>query len=335
MRIAIVDDRPLAIEALRRVVASVPGYSVAWIARDGEEAVRRCADDRPDLVLMDLVMPGLNGVEATRRIMSATPCPIVVVTATVSGNFSLVYDALAAGAVDAVNTPTVGTDGLSQGGEALLAKIAQVAKKIRSAATASPTPAPFKAPLLPPIVAIGASTGGPQATADVLAQFPAGFPGAVLLVQHISSDFGAGLAEWLQQKSRFPVRVAVPGESPVPGAALLAGRDEHLVLRPDGTLDYTQYPIETPFRPNIDTLFQSLANHSARPGVGILLTGMHRDGADGLLKLRKAGWATYAQDPATCVVAGMPQAAIKTGAAGQVLTPEQIGRSVRALVRLP
>jgi len=212
-----------------------------------------------------------------------------------------------------------------------------VAKKMRTAHGGTPTPVPdvMQSPTMPPVVAIGASTGGPQAVAEVLAEFPAGFIGAVLIVQHMNADFTPGLAEWMMQKSKFPVRLALPGETPQPGMALVAGRDEHLVMRQDGTLAYTAYPMETPFRPNVDVLFQSLANNAPRPGVGIVLTGMGRDGANGLLSLRKAGWATYAQEPSTCVVGGMPEAAVKLGGAGQVLPPGQIGRSVRALVRMP
>jgi two-component system response regulator WspF len=332
MRIGIVDDRALAVEAVRRVLARVPNYQVAWVARDGEEAVRRTAADRPDLILMDLVMPGVNGAEATRRIMAATPCPILIVTATVSGNFGLVYEALGAGAVDAVNTPTLGPDGATAGGDGLLAKIAQVAKKMRSAAGLSSMSIPVLRPA-PPVVAVGASTGGPQAVAELVGQLPAGFPGAVLLVQHITADFTAGLADWLASKVRLPVRVAQPGEAPAVGTVLVAGRDDHLVVTPDGKLSYTAHPADTPFRPNVDALFGSLAEHWPQPGSAALLTGMGRDGAAGLLRLRRAGWTTYAQDKGSCVVYGMPEAAARLAAAAHVLTPAEIGRAIAAAVR--
>lgn len=333
MRIAVVDDRPLAAEAVKRVVARGPGYAVAWTAADGDEAVRKCTADRPDLVLMDLVMPGVNGADATRRIMAACPCPVLIVTATVSGNFGLVYEALGAGAVDAVNTPVLGADGSLAGGDALLAKIAQVGRKSRSGlhpALPSALPPSKPAPLL---VAVGASTGGPTAVCDLLAELPADFPGAVLLVNHLGADFLPGLAEWAARKCRLPVRLARPGERPAAGLVLLAGRDEHLVLWPDGTLGYTPDPADTPYRPNVDVLFHSLAAHWPHPGAAALLTGMGRDGAAGLLALRQAGWATFAQDGATCVVNGMPAAAVALGAAGRVLPPAGIGRAVAAMVR--
>jgi chemotaxis response regulator CheB len=322
MRIAIVDDRPLALEAVRRVVARA-GHEVAWTARDGEEAVRRCAADRPDLLLMDLVMPGVNGAEATHRIMAATPCPVLVVTASVTGNYGLVFEALSAGAVDAINTPVLGADGSLQGGDGLVAKIAAVERKLKGVVA----PPPVSGPTL---VAIGASTGGPAAVADVLGQFPPGLPAAVLIVQHLDAEFVPGLAECLAQRSRFPVRVARAGERPEPGVALIAGRDAHLVLAADGSLAYTPQPADTPFRPSVDVLFRSLAANAARPGVGVLLTGMLRDGAEGLLSLRRAGWLTFAQDEASCVVYGMPDAAAKLGAAVHVLPPQRIGQAIAA-----
>ena len=327
MRVAVVDDRPLAAAAVRRVVTA-GGHAVAWTAADGEEAVRKCAADRPDLILMDLVMPGVNGAEATRRIMAHSPCPVLIVTGTVSGNFGLVYEALGAGAVDAVNTPVLGADGSLAGGEPLLAKMAQIAKKSRTGLH------PVLPPAGPLLVAVGASTGGPAAVCDLLAELPAAFAGAVLVVNHLGADFLPGLAEWAGQRCKLPVRLAQPGEKPAAGAVLLAGRDDHLILKPDGTLAYTPHPAETPYRPNIDVLFRSLAAHWPHPGAAALLTGMQRDGAAGLFALKQAGWATFAQEPSSCAVDAMPAAAIALGAASRVLTPAAIGRAVAAMVRV-
>ncbi len=328
MRVAVVDDRPLAAAAVRRVVTA-GGHVVAWTAADGEEAVRIAAADRPDLILMDLVMPGVNGAEATRRIMARSPCPILIVTSTVSGNYGLVYEALGAGAVDAVNTPVLGADGSLAGGDVLLAKIAQIAKKSKTglhqvlAVKAS-------GPLL---LAVGASTGGPVAVCELLAELPANFPGAGLVVNHLGADFLPGLALWAAQKCKLPVRLAQPGERPTAGVVLLAGRDEHLMLKPDGTLAYTPDPTDTPYRPNVDVLFRSLAANWPHPGAAALLTGMGRDGAAGLLALKQAGWTTFAQDGGTCVVNGMPAAAVALGAAGRVLPPAGIGKAVAAMGR--
>jgi two-component system, chemotaxis family, response regulator WspF len=330
MRIAIVDDRPLAVEVIRRVLAQVPEYTVSWIARDGSEAVQRAMKEPVDLILMDLVMPQLNGVEATRKIMANSPCAILVVTSAVTSNYGLVWEALAAGALDAVNTPVLGQTGQAQGGEQLLQKIGQVAKKLKSSYGSSVTHP--RLPQLPALVAIGASTGGPRSIPELLSSFPSDFSGAVLVVQHLDADFSSGLADWLRQKCKLLVRIAQPGDTPMPGVALITGRNDHLILRSDRSLGYTPHPIETPFRPNVDVLFESLASNWPQPGYAALLTGMGKDGAEGLLKLRVAGWTTFAQNQETCSVFGMPDAAIKLGAANYVLPPNEIGLKINAMV---
>ena len=335
MRIAIVNDLALAREVLRRVVLSVPGYEVAWAAADGEEAVRKAAADRPDVVLMDLVMPVMDGVEATRGVMRAAPCPILVVTATVGGNFDLVYRAMGAGAVDAVDTPTLGPAGVANAGP-LVERLRKLEAALRTpagpAVPARVTPPPSSA-VGPPVIAIAASTGGPTALAAVLGSFPADLPAAVLVVQHIDAAYASGLADRLAAGCRLPVRAARDGDRLTPGVVLLAATDDHLELGPDGRLRYTPEPRSVPFRPSADVLFASLVARGPRTGVGVVLTGMLHDGAAGLLGLRRAGWHTVAQDERTCVVYGMPKAAAELGAAAEVLPLDRIGPAVAARVR--
>ena len=331
MRIAIVNDLALAREVLRRVVQSVPGYSVAWEAVDGDDAVARAAADRPDAVLMDLVMPRLDGAEATRRIMRQSPCPILVVTATVGGNFELVYRAMGAGALDAVETPTLGPDGAPRNAESLVARLAKLDAALRgqtgSGFQAVP---PTKPPSVdvPRLVAVGVSTGGPDPLGAVLAALPVGFPAAVLVVQHIAAEYGPGLADALAPRSRLPIRVVKAGDVPQPGVVHLAATDDHLELAADLRLRYTPSPRSAPYRPSVDVLFASLAARAPRPGVAVLLTGMGTDGADGMLKLRQVGWHTIAQDEATSVVYGMPKAAVERRAATEVLPLGLIGAAV-------
>jgi two-component system response regulator WspF len=336
MRIAIVNDLALAREVLRRLVGSVPGYTVAWTAENGEEAVRKAADDRPDVILMDLVMPVMDGAEATRHIMATAPCPILLVTSSVSGNFNLVYRAMGFGGLDAVNTPTLGPDGTVRDGEGLLARISKLARAQHApaAAVAGPRPPPATPePNLPPVLALGASTGGPDALARVLSALPHGFPAGVVLVQHIAADFAPSLARWLQGQSLLPVRVAREGDTIQPGAVLLAGTNDHIVLRPDRRLAYSTDPADYPYRPSVDVFFDSLASVWPRPGVAVLLTGMGSDGARGLLRLRQLGWHTIAQDQASCVVYGMPRAAADLRAACQVLPLAMIPAAVLDKVR--
>lgn len=336
MRVAIVNDLRIATECLRRVVNSQPGLSVAWTAASGEEAVRRCGEDLPDVVLMDLLMPGMNGAEATRQIMQRTPCPILVVTATVAGNYSLVCEALGHGAFDAVATPVLGDRPPAEAGAALLAKLTNVDKiRTRFQSRTEPAAPAVAAPARPsaagsgqlPLVAIGASTGGPQAIQKVLSQWPRDLSAAVLIAQHISADFADSLAAWLRDVSGLAVRTARDGDRPEPRTVLVAKTDDHLVMRPDGTLVYAREPADNPFRPSVDVLFRSLARHWRRPSVAILLTGIGRDGAEGLLELRRAGWHTIAQDQRTSVVYGMPQAAAQLGAAVEILPIEAISGS--------
>jgi two-component system response regulator WspF len=337
MRVAIVNDLALAREVLRRLVACVPGYSVAWMAVEGAEAVRRAAEDRPDVILMDLVMPVMDGVEATRRIMAESPCPILLVTSSVTGNFNLVYRAMGHGGLDAVNTPTLGNDGKIKDGEGLLARIAKLeqaqlmpalARGDPALSTGSPS-ASFGARLLPLLVALGSSTGGPEALAQILADLPADFPASVIIIQHIAADFAPSLASWLQGRTRLRVSLATAGQEPKPGEVLLAATNDHLVVNRQCLLSGTPEPANYPYRPSVDVFFNSLATHWSRPGVAALLTGMGSDGARGLLSLRKQGWHTLAQDQASSVVYGMPKAAAELQAACQILPLNKIARAIQ------
>lgn len=329
MRIALVNDLELALEALRRVLALEPRHSVAWIARDGEEAVQRAAADRPDLILMDLLMPRLDGVEATRRITATSPCPILVVTGSVSDRPGLVYEALGHGAIDAISLPNL-HEPAALAGEALLRRIRQIELISRpSGATGPERPPPGPAGRRPPLIAIGSSTGGPRALADCLAGLPADLPAALVVAQHIEAQFAAGLASWLDQQIPLPVRLAQEGEPPQPGVVLLAGTNDHLVLTRSGQLHYSPEPREEPYRPSVNALFRSLVQAGQPPGQAVLLTGMGRDGADGLLELRQAGWFTVAQSAASCAVYGMPRAAVEQGAACEQLDPAAIGTCLR------
>ena len=290
MRIAIVNDVLLAVEALRRVVTSVPDYTIAWVARHGAEAVEKCAADTPDLILMDLIMPVLDGVEATRQIMAASPCLILVVTATVSGNMAKVFAAMGYGARDVVHTPVLGSNGQVEGGAALLDKIAMLGKLLTPTPRQEPRrPTRFTAHAptrhLPPLVAIGASTGGPAALACVLSGLPAHFPASLVIIQHVDVQFAAGLADWLQAQTALPVRLAQAGCRLEVGTVWLAGTNDHMVLTPQHTLSYVAEPRDYPYRPSVDVFFKSLIKngpaHWPAKAAGVVLTGMGRDGADG------------------------------------------------------
>lgn len=330
MRIAIVNDLFMAVEAMRRVLASATGHRIAWIARDGLEAVERCAQDRPDLILMDLVMPRMDGIEATRRIMAKTPCAIVVVTASIEESTSRVFEAMGAGALDAVNTPVLSEPGSLAGAKALLHKIDIISRLIgptKGVRRDLPAQTSVRPPKRPPscLVAIGASAGGPSALAKVLGALPERFPAAVVIVQHVDEQFAASLANWLQSQTALPVRLAKSADCPQAGTVYLAAKADHLVLTEHGQLGYTPLPDDSWYRPSVDVFFKSVARHWQDPAVGVLLTGMGRDGAEGLKALRNRGWLTISQDASSCAVYGMPKAAAELDAASEILTLDKIG----------
>jgi two-component system response regulator WspF len=342
MRIAIVNDVALAREVLRRLVLSAPGHEVAWMAENGAEAVRKAGQDRPDLILMDLVMPVLDGAEATRRIMAQSPCPILLVTSSVMGNFNLVYQAMGNGGLDAVNTPTLGPDGTVRDDVGILGRIAKLARIQQNPGVLwKPPPGlgraavatSISAPCLHPILALGASTGGPEALAHILKSLPAGFPAGVVIVQHIAAEFAPSLATWLQGQTPLPVRLARDGNELKPGEVALAGTNDHLVLRPDRHLAYTADPVDHPYRPSVDVFFNSLVTSWPRPGIAVVLTGMGSDGAQGLRQLREHGWHTITQDQTSCVVYGMPKAAADLRAANQVLPLAHIPEAILGNIR--
>ncbi|MCA9283882.1 MAG: chemotaxis-specific protein-glutamate methyltransferase CheB [Phycisphaerales bacterium] len=335
MRIGVVNDLHSALHVLCKAIEA-GGHEVAWKALDGAEAVSRCRADRPDVVLMDLIMPVMDGVEATRRIMAEAPCPILVVTATVTGNATRVYEALGAGALDAVDTPTLAPDGSVVGADRMLRRIDQVrqlaAEPHRALRVEAEPPPPISAPRsegssdLPPVLAIGASTGGPQALAVLLRGLPRPLRHAVLIVQHIGAPFVEGLADWLGRECSCPIATARDGEAIVPGRVVLGTGDRHLIADRQGRIRCPEEPSELLHRPSVDVLFGSLASGPCR-GVAVLLTGMGRDGATGLLELRGRGWWTIAQDRETSVVWGMPGTAVREGAACEALPIDAIAAS--------
>ncbi len=324
MRIAIVNDLPLAVEALRRVVALRQRYHIAWVARDGAEAVAQCARDKPDLILMDLIMPVMNGVEATRRIMVGSPCAILIVTASVNENAAMVFEAMGAGALDAVDTPVLGNTSALANTAPLLAKIDLMGRYITGMSRPATAPPLSATPTAPQLVAIGASAGGPAALAAVLARLPKHFPAAVVIIQHVDTQFAAALADWLKEQSALPVRLAVEGDRPMAGSVLLAGTNDHLQFVDAHRLGYTPHPLDYVYRPSVNVFFESVAQHWTGGAVAVLLTGMGRDGAQGLKVLRDAGTHTIAQDQATSAVYGMPKAAAQLHAAVEVLPLDQI-----------
>ncbi len=331
MKIGIVNDSAIAVEALRRTLAQRPGLEVAWVAHDGAQAVSMCGPNPPDLVLMDLVMPVMDGVAATREIMRRTPCPILIVTSDVGHHASLVFDAMGAGALDAVDTPVLGAADMTRPASSLLAKIDAVAAQQADARKPALVVAPAAAAVSDALVAIGASAGGPAALATLLGRLPANFGAGVIVVQHIDDAFTPGMATWLDQQTALTVRLAKAGDRPTAGTVLLAGGNRHLRVDGSGRCTYSDEPKDAVYRPSIDVFLSSVAEHWRARAVGVLLTGMGRDGAAGLGDMRTRGFITIAQDRATSAVYGMPKAAAEAGAASEILPLPTIAPQLVAL----
>lgn len=332
MRIGIINDSGVAREALRRIVASAPGLSVAWTADDGAEGILKSRVDPPDLVLMDLFMPRMDGVEATRRIMAEAPRPILVVTASVSQAIDKVYQAMGYGALDAVDAPVLDGEGPLAADAALLRKIATIGKltgKLPSGVLEGrPPPGRAWGCIGEPLVLLGASTGGPFAVAEILSALPESWEVPIILVQHVDRDFASGMSSWLTDFTGRRVDLIAEGDRPARGKVLMAATSDHLRFDAGGQLHYGPEPTSACYRPSIDVFFESAARCWLGMGAAVLLTGMGRDGAKGLLALRRAGWRTIAQDEASSVVWGMPRAAVELGAAELVAPLDHIAGAI-------
>jgi two-component system response regulator WspF len=316
MKIGIVTaSAPLA-ETLRRAVA-LTEHQVAWSALDTAQALQLCAGRIPDLLLLDLALP--DCIEATRTIMAQTPCAVLVVATDAPTNSSRVFQAMGYGAVDAIDAPPLDATNPHLAAAPFVAKLNGVARQIARQRKRDVEIRKGSLQRSQRLLAIGASAGGPAALAELLGGLPKDFPVAIAMVQHVDKQFAPNMAEWLNGFSGVPVRVAAEGDHPVAGTALLANTNDHLVFKAAERLGYTAHPRAQVYRPSVDVFFHSIDVHWAGTVVGVVLTGMGRDGALGLKALRNKGSYTIAQDKASCAVYGMPQAAIAAGAAVDVL----------------
>ena len=332
MKIGIVNDMRLSAEALRRHV--MHEHEVVWVAYSGMQALPFCTGNRPDLILMDLVMPDMDGVETTRRIMQSAPCAILIVTTSPDQHTGQVFRVLGAGALDVTTTPVV--TGATAENSLLLKKIKMIGRltntNLRPSGRAPQPPADNSAPgtckQAEVLVAIGASTGGPVALAQLLKAWTPPAHCAVVIVQHLDQAFTDSFAQWLSAQINFAVTVVENGVPVIPGKIYMAKTNDHLLLDARLNLRYSADPIEYAYRPSVDVFFHGIARHWPRQAIGVLLTGMGRDGAQGLLAMRKAGKLTIAQNQASSAVYGMPRAAAQLQAADKILALEDIAQAL-------
>jgi two-component system chemotaxis response regulator CheB len=328
LRVLVADDSPSARRVLVDIVNTDPCLRVTAEAADGGEAVRLVAQLRPDVVVMDVLMPVLDGLAATRRIMELRPTPIVLVSAGVDAKETgRSFEAIQAGALTLVAKPRgPGHPTYGEQATSLLTTVKLMAdvKVVRRRCHPHPRPTPLPPPGRPNgrrtrIAAIGASTGGPAALATILADLPPDTPVPILIVQHIAAGFHQGLADWLDAVSPLPVRLATDGAPLRPGEVLIAPAARHLGVSRSGRAALSAGPPNGPHRPSVTHMFRSVAEAYGADAVGVILTGMGDDGADGLRTLGEAGGIVLAQDEASSVVFGMPREACATGAVTRVV----------------
>jgi two-component system chemotaxis response regulator CheB len=357
--VVVVDDSAVQRRFLRAALEGEHGFSVVGEARNGKEAVALVSRLRPSAVLMDLDLPVMSGIEAIERIMSASPTPILVYSAFVAGaNSENALEALSAGAVDVLAKPGPDDTGtLEEYAEVLRRKLRVCARvrvithprgRLRSQGMSGQTPslgggvrrpltsAPLATPTDPQgsrqtvrLIAVGASTGGPQALLTLLGQLPADLEQAVLVVQHMAEGFIPGLAAWLDGLVPLPVTVGESGRRLAPGTITIAPSGGNLLVQDERLRVLCTPPEPGQFHvPGIDASFDSVARALGPEGVGVLLTGMGRDGAAGLLSMRNRGALTIGQDEASSAVYGMPAAAFALNAVERQLPLQEIGPSL-------
>ncbi len=331
MKIGIVNDRSAA-ECLMRAVLTGE-HQVTWVATCPSELAERCGGTPPDLVLVNVHMSGLDGLEAARRIVKELASAVLVTVAEQSDP-GRVFEALGVGALDAVALPALATSQLSDVAPPLLAKIGTISRLIGKTDRVKRIADADAAPVAEQLIAIGASAGGPAALAVVLNHLPKDLPAGIVVVQHLGEDFTEGVAKWLDDSTDLEVRVAREDDRPAAGTVLVAGGNQHLVFKTGSRLGYTPDPLDRVYRPSIDVFFQSVCRLWRGSVVGVLLTGMGKDGAQGLKALRGSGHHTIAQDQATCAVYGMPKAAAAMNAAVDILPIERIAERLIDLAHI-
>jgi two-component system chemotaxis response regulator CheB len=338
IRVLVADDSLFMRAAIKKLIAADARFEVIGEAKNGRDAVDKVQALRPDVCTMDFNMPLLDGAGAVREIMRTRPTPVVMLSAHTREGARETFEALAAGAVDFLAKPTGEVSAaLAQVGKQLVAKLAAAAQSRPMPMASAPRPttavritAPRAVGVVgPKVVIVGVSTGGPAALGRFLPRFPADTSLALVVVQHLPGGFTAALAERLDTMCAIRVREAADGDRPEAGLALVAPGDRHLDLMPDGTVRTNDDPEVNGVRPSVDVTMRSAAAVFGRRAVGVVMTGMGRDGAEGMRAIKQAGGATLVQDEASSVIWGMPRACVDAGCADRIVPLDALADAVR------
>jgi two-component system response regulator WspF len=329
VKIGIVHESRAVTKALELTIRQTR-HQLEWTETNARRVMDAPHARWPDLVILDGGMRSPSSSELTRFVLAGGARGVLLAVANGAATADA-YDAMANGALDIAKCPSLDARGALFQHEPLLLKLRTIARLLGEPSAQLTAPDLGGARLSarhPTIVAIGTSTGGPQALHRILSALPEDLNASYVIVQHLDSSLATDFASWLQQSTALRVVLAKSGCLPQPGTVLIAGSDAHLVMTAGGAYRYMEEPRELVHRPSIDVLFTSLAQHSASPGIAVLLTGMGRDGAQGLKRLRIAGWHTLAQDESTCVVYGMPKAAVELDAVDRVLALSDVAAAI-------
>ncbi len=346
IRVLVVDDSLSAREMLIAILETDPEIKVIGIAKNGKEAIELTASLKPDLITMDVLMPIMDGLEAVKEIMAYTPTPIIVVTALLSKEVDVAFNALSLGVLDVCKKPTINdmTEGSTVRKELLkkikvLSKVKVIThlagryKKIKTQPVISPpviaNPSRFR------IIAIASSTGGPRCLLKIFTGLPEDFPLPIVVVQHITDGFTDGLVAWLDKECKISVVVGKEGELLKPGKVFIAPSQYHMIVGDKKTIRLNDAPPVNVHRPSANMLLSSVANVYGHSSIGVILTGMGEDGALGIKAIKEIGGITFAQEESSCAIFGMPKTAINMNVVDKVLSLEAISEELIKLSTSP
>ncbi|MBF0619770.1 MAG: chemotaxis-specific protein-glutamate methyltransferase CheB [Candidatus Omnitrophica bacterium] len=346
IRVLIAEDSPVIAKVISSLLMSDPQIQVAGIARNGVEAVEMTKQLKPDIITMDIHMPVMDGYEATKQIMAYCPTPILIASAAVKADgIDRMFRAVSYGALDLLDISDIVIGDNDVSGEKFIENIKLLSRikvvhhllakfEVRKDAPSIRLAAPPQDKGLEKILAIVASTGGPNAIYTILKSLPQNFPYGVVLVQHITSGFLEQFANWLRTESRLKVTIAQDNEVIKPGTVYLAPCDLQMRVADHGVIKLANEPLCEGHRPSGNVLLESVARVYGDNAVGVILTGMGKDGARGMKQVKVAGGKTIAQDEASSIVFGMPKEAIELGAADRVASLDNIAREIVDMFKL-